>query len=78
MLEPEKKRCPWCPNPKTCSGCSLSGDDPEHYVLVPQSMVRERVRKVQRRWLTIASALLGMLLASLFALALLVAWVIPA
>jgi pyruvate-formate lyase-activating enzyme len=75
MFEPERKRCPWCTNPEACSGCSLSGDDPEHYVLVPQAQVKEQLRKVRRRWATAVSVLLGMLLASFFALGLLLSWV---
>lgn len=51
----KKKRCLWCPEVEGCSSCSMSGDNPRNYQLVPLSMVDEQLdlvrRKERRKWL---------------------------
>lgn len=76
MLDEERQRCPWCPNPEGCTSCSLTGDDPNNYVLVPKSiadaereaaveLVHEQRRVAVRRWAMLAALLLGMLIAAI-------------
>lgn len=52
-------RCPWCPDPKTCEGCSLSGEPPGNYVLISEADHKRRVRKLTVRWLFVVALLVG-------------------
>lgn len=65
-------RCPWCPNPKGCEGCSLSGEPPGNYILITEGEHRrrlvERLRRQRHRWLMIAASLVGALVALLMLL----------
>lgn len=73
-MSEERQRCPWCPKTNGCSSCSLSGDDPNSYVLIPKSMAnaqadaaveraREDNQKIIRKWALLSSLLTGMLMA---------------
>ncbi len=76
MLDKERQRCPWCPSPQGCTSCSLTGDDPNNFVLIPKSIAdAERQQAVDlvnrqrhatiRRWAMLSALLLGMLIAVL-------------
>jgi hypothetical protein len=59
--EPSRKRCLWCPNAEGCSSCSMSGDDPRSYQLIPLTMVDEQLdsarRSERQKWVGIVIVL---------------------
>ena len=61
----KRQKCPWCPNPRGCTGCSLSGDDPSSYVLMTEKDAKALVQKTNHRWLVIVSILAGSLLGAI-------------
>ena len=72
MYERRKKKCPWCPEPNGCEGCSLTGEEPGNYKLLPETFVNRKIRKERHRWLLLTSALAG----GFIAVSLVLLWVL--